>query len=197
MHELAYYLGFHPWGAVATVVATVLLYFAFAWVLKVRGQRIFASPSSLDLAVVSVIGAMVGRATMGRNPTLAGGAIALATLLVCEHLAGRVRPAVTTEARRHRAVAVVVGGQVDVDALRSFRVDQAALWSALRTAGVTSPAEAALVVLEPHGQFSVLRQGTPIDEVALTGVRDAESVRERLSRAGLTVHSRDGEPPPD
>ena len=59
----------------------------------VRGQRIFASPSSLDLAVVSVIGAMVGRATMGRNPTLTGGAIALATLLVCEHLAGRVRRA--------------------------------------------------------------------------------------------------------
>ena len=184
MHQLGYYLGIHPWGAIATVVATALLYFSFAWVLRLRGQRIFSSPSSLDLAVVSVIGAIVGRATMGRNPTLVGGAIALATLLLCEHLAGRVRRAVGDESRRHRAVAVVVDGQVDHEALRSLGVDETALWSALRTSGVGSADDAALVVLEPHGQFSVLRAGTLIDDGALTGVRGADDVRRRWAAAG-------------
>ena len=191
MRELGYYLGIHPVGALATVIATVLLYFCFVWVLRTWGQRISASPSSLDLAVVAVVGAMVGRATMGRNPTLAGGLVALATLLLCQSVAGLVRNAT---GGGPRAVAVMVAGQTDREMLDRYRIDHRSLWSALRSAGVTDPREVALVVLEPHGQFSVLRSGSPIHASALAGVRRGDRVLDRLVQAGLAVPRGEGEP---
>lgn len=73
METLRYYLGMHPMGALAVVLSTVLLYSAFALFLSRVGQRMYASPSSLDLAVVTVLGAIVGRAILGQVPTLSGG----------------------------------------------------------------------------------------------------------------------------
>ena len=107
MGDFGYYLGIHPLGALATVIATVLLYFSFAAMLRWWGQRIFASPSSFDLAVVTVLGAIVGRAILGMTPTLSGALIALTTLLVCEYAVGRVRRTARRGLRRNRAVAVI------------------------------------------------------------------------------------------
>ncbi len=187
MSDLGYYLGVHPLGALATMIATVLLYFAFGWILRSRGQRLFASPSSFDLAVVTVLGAIVGRATMGRNPTLAGAVVALGTLLVCEQLAGKVRRAISQESRTHRAVAIMVAGETDESLLAQFHVDDASLWSALRAAGISAPQDVGLVVLESNGQFSVLRSDGPIHESALIGVRDADAVHRRLVASGLAA----------
>ena len=193
MDDLGNDLGLHPVGALATVIATVVLYLAFAWVLRAWGQRILASPSSFDLAVVTVLGAIVGRATMGRNPTLVAALIALGTLLVCQYVTGLARNA-TAGGSGPRAVAVMVAGEMDREMLDRYRVDDRSLWSALRSAGVSDPREVALVVLEPHGQFSVLRSGSPIHASALVGVRRGGRVLDRLVQAGLAVPRRAGEP---
>ena len=78
--DLWYYLGITPAGALAVLISTVTVYFVFGAVLRLWGQRLWSSPRSLDLAVVTVLGAIVGRATMGHVPTLAGGLVALGTL---------------------------------------------------------------------------------------------------------------------
>lgn len=194
MDDLGNYLGLHPLGALATVIATVVLYLSFAWVLRSWGQSILASPSSFDLAVVTVLGAIVGRATMGRNPTLVAALIALGTLLVCQYVTGLVRNATAGGSGEPRAVAVMVAGETDREMLDRYRVDDRSLWSALRSAGISDPGEVALVVLEPHGQFSVLRSGSPIHASALVGVRRGDRVLDRLVQAGLAVPRREGEP---
>ncbi|MEZ5184462.1 MAG: DUF421 domain-containing protein [Candidatus Nanopelagicales bacterium] len=181
MEILNYYLGIHPIGALAIVLSTVLLYFSFALLLRWYGQRMYASPSSLDLAVVTVLGAIVGRAILGRVPTLAGGLLALAVLFGLEAIVGRVRRTEAVRTRgRHRAVAVMVDGRIDRTEMHRHHLDDNVLWSALRGAGVRNPADAALVVLEQNGRFSVLRAGEPIHPAALTGVRHANELRARL-----------------
>lgn len=186
MSELNFYVGLHPLGAVAVVVSTVLLYFAFAAIIGWSGQRLFASPSSFDLAIVTVLGAIVGRAILGQVPTLSGALLALATLFVLEALTGRVRRSERVRDRqRHRATAVMVAGRPDREAMRRHHVDDAGLWAALRAAGVQDPHDVALVVLEQTGRFSVLRRGEPVHPAALTGVRHADEVRQRLVAAGL------------
>lgn len=182
MDDFGYYLGITPHGAAAIVLSTVLLYFAFAGLLSRLGQRMYSSPSSLDLAIVTVLGAIVGRSILGQVPTLAGGLLALTTLFVIEALAGRVRRSERMVARtQHRSVALMVAGRVDRAALRRHHLDEVALWGALRAAGVRSPAEVALVVLEKSGRFSVLRTGEPIHPAALTGLRQANEIQERLA----------------
>jgi uncharacterized membrane protein YcaP (DUF421 family) len=185
MGELGYYLGLHPLGALAIVLSTVLLYVSFAAFLGWSGQRLFASPSSFDLAIVTVLGAIVGRAILGQVPTLSGGLLALGTLVLLEGASGRVRRWGRREGARHRSVAVMVAGRPDREVLRRHRVDEVSLWSALRAAGVRSPDEVALVVLEQTGRFSVLRSDRPVHTAALTGVRHANEVHRRLASAGL------------
>lgn len=186
MDELSYYLGLDAWGALAIVVSTTLLYLAFAAILSRYGQRLFASPSSLDLAIVTVLGAVVGRAILGQVPTLSGGLLALATLFLIEAFAGRLRrgrrPAEDDD--RYRAIAVLVNGRVDSGALHRHKVAEPTLWAALREAGLRAPGEAALVVLEASGRFSVLRAGQPVDPAMLTGVRHADEVRRQLATPG-------------
>lgn len=184
MDRLVFYLGITPLGALAVITSTVVLYFGFAALLDRWGQRLFASPSSLDLAVVTVLGAIVGRSILGQVPTLAGGLLALTTLITVEAVSGRIRHGFRRgEQRRHRAIAVMVHGRVERGVLRRYRVDETALWTALRSAGVCRPEEVALVVLEASGRFSVLRTGAPIHPALLTGVRGASELRDRLANS--------------
>lgn len=181
MDDLQFYLGMHPWGAVAIILSTVLLYAAFAFILSRYGQRLYASPSSLELAIVIVLGAIVGRAILGQVPTLAGGLLALATLFVLESVAGRLRRTASFQKmQQHRAVAVMVDGRVDRAELAKHGLDEVALWGALRGAGVTHPDQVAVVVLERSGAFTVLRAGQAIHPAALTGVRRSSEILRRL-----------------
>lgn len=188
MGDFDYYLGIHPLGALAILVSTVLLYFSFAALLTWSGQRLFASPSSFDLAIVTVLGAIVGRAILGQVPTLSGGLLALGTLFTLEALTGRVRRSSALRGRfRHRAVVVMVAGRPERETMRRHHVDDPSLWAALRAQGVRSPAEVALVVLEQSGRFSVLRADQPVHPAALSGVRREQEVLARLADAGLTA----------
>jgi uncharacterized membrane protein YcaP (DUF421 family) len=180
MHQLNYYFGMQPFGVVAVVTATTVLYLTFTALLHRYGQRLLASPTSFALAFITVVGPVVGRAFLGRVPTLGGGLLALGTLFAIEAVVSRVRGRRTVAEDQHRAVAVLVNGEVEHEALARARVDEARLWSALRGAGIRTPAEVALAVVESNGRFSVLRTGAQIDPAVLTGVRHAEVLRQRV-----------------
>ena len=64
-------LGVTPGEALAVVVATILMYVAFLALQRLLGQRVFSGLSSVNITVAAVLGAIVGRATMGHTPTLA------------------------------------------------------------------------------------------------------------------------------
>ena len=194
--DLQYYFGLSPQTAVATVVSTAVLYYVFVAVLSLSGQRLMAAPTSLELAVVTVLGAVVGRSLLGPEPSLGTGLVAIATLFSLESISGRVRTLRTRQLARSasaedrtdrsRAVALVVAGRPLNEELSRRRVSEVALWSVLRQAGIRSYAEVALVVLERNGRFSVLRTGEPIHPAALAGVRDANGIRERLDASPTT-----------
>lgn len=68
---LTYCLGLHGLGALAIEPSTVMVYFSFGSLLGGYGQRMYASPSSLDLTAVTVLCAIVGPAILSRVPTVA------------------------------------------------------------------------------------------------------------------------------
>lgn len=187
MRELWHYIGITPAGAVAVVLSTVTIYFVFGGVLRLWGQRLYSSPRSLDLAIVTVLGAIVGRSTMGHVPTLSGGLIALGTLAMLEVLFRTLRrlplPQLTHQSQG-RAVVLVVAGKTQNETMRTYGLTMPMLWSSLRLAGVSHLAQAALVVLEPSGQISVVRAGQTIHPRVLIGVRGAHRVQEQLREAG-------------
>ena len=193
--DVRYYFGVEPDTALAVVISTAVLYYVFAAALSLSGQRLMSAPTSLELAIVTVLGAVVGRSLLGPEPNLGAGLVAIATLFSLESISGRVRgmaarqiARVESDRRedRSKAVALVVAGRPVNEELHRRRVSEVALWSVLRQAGIRSYAEVALVVLERNGRFSVLRTGEPIHPSALAGVRDANGIRSRLESAPTT-----------
>lgn len=194
--DLQYYFGLSAQNALATVISTAVLYYVFVAVLSLSGQRLMSAPTSLELAVVTVLGAVVGRSLLGPEPSLGTGLVAIATLFSLESISGRLRTLRSRQlarsapsedrADRAKAVALVVAGRPVNEELSRRRVTEVALWSVLRQHGIRSYAEVALVVLERSGRFSVLRTGEPIHPAALAGVRDANGIRRRLDASPTT-----------
>ena len=160
-----------PREAIAVALATMGMYVAMVVVVRILGQRILSTMSSFDLAAIIAFGAVIGRAALGETPRLAGGLVALATLLIMQALAGmiRMRPwgaaLITT-----RPVLLMAGGTILDDQLRRCHIHRAELAARLRLAGVRHPEEVAAVVFEASGGISVLRRGEPIDARLLDGV---------------------------
>ena len=75
-------LGVTAMEGVAIVIAAVVVFALALAVLRVAGIRSATRLRTADVAVLLVIGAVLGRAILGERPTLVGGIIALAVLIV-------------------------------------------------------------------------------------------------------------------
>ena len=183
-----------PAAAVAVVVSTVLIYLVFVVILEFSRQTMNIGNSPFELAVLAVLGAIVGRTTLGPRPTLITGVIALVTLGVVRVVVGRLRLAVArrsghgSRGRRRggprplgsQPRVVMVGARIRQDVLRHLHLQERELWSKLRTAGISSAEQVAVVVVEASGELTVLRAGTPIDRRILQGVLGAHTVPEEM-----------------
>jgi uncharacterized membrane protein YcaP (DUF421 family) len=175
MHKLWEYIGIAPVAALAVVCSTVARYLSFIGLIRILGSRVLSSLSTFDLLVIIVLGAVIGRASLGYTPTLAAGLLCLLTLVILEGVIGQIRsrPAwgrwITS-----RPVLLMAGPVVLTAEVKRFHVTEEELRSALRQAGIRSHREVAAVILEPTGRLSVLGRGVPVDPSLLTGVRGAD-----------------------
>lgn len=160
--------------AVGVVIASAVLYLAFTVILRVWGQRLFANRSGSGVAVVLVLGAIVGRSMLGPNATLLGGLLVLATLLMLESVFGAGRRAGLFGHRR--AVVIYHNGSFDRRAMHRFHLHEHVVWARLRQAGVTRLDDVRALVLETDGTLSVLRAGVEVDPRLFTNVRGADRV---------------------
>ncbi|WP_168583726.1 DUF421 domain-containing protein [Gephyromycinifex aptenodytis] len=178
MSQLWDEIGITQPAALATVLTTTVMYLIAVGILRRYGQRFAASPSSLDMATAAVLGAVIGRTMLGPRPTLAGGLLALATLVILEGSlsAMRAHPPI---ARRHggKAVLLMAGAKPLIPVLRRYGLREMDLWAILRQKGIAQRSEVAAVILEPDGRMSVLaRTESGLDPAILYGVRGAEAM---------------------
>ena len=178
------YLGMPLPDALAVALGTAVLYLLFATLLALYGQRLFCSPSSLNLAVTAVLGAVVGRAMLGPVPTLATGIVSLGTLVLLEASTGPFRRRKLAEGLGQRAEAVIIGGERQEEALTRYQLSEANLWGLLRSNGIGRLEDVQLVVVERSGRFSVFRAGVDIERQALEGLSRPDEVWRRLQVVG-------------
>lgn len=160
--------------AVGVVLSAGVLYLTFTVILRVWGQRLFANRSGSGLAVVLVLGAIVGRSMLGPNATLLGGLLVLATLLLLETLFGAGRRAGLFGHRR--AVVIYDGDTWNERVMKRFHLHEYVVWGRLRQAGVSRLDDVRALVLETDGSLSVLRKGADVDPRLFTNVRGADRI---------------------
>ncbi len=167
--------------ALAVVVATASLYWMFVLLVRLLGQRALARMSSTDLAVIIVVGAVIGRAALGYTPTLVSGLLAMFTLFSMQAFAGNIRRRIRTAWPLNNAPLLLMAGRSFVEEnLRLIHLDEEELSPKLREAGIRHRSEVAAVILEPTGEISVLRRGIPLDRSLMADVRGVKHLPDDL-----------------
>lgn len=170
-------LGIELWRIPVVIVAAIAIYLVFLLLIRLFGARVLSGLTGFDVVVGIMLGAVAGRVIIGDPPTLTAGVIGLVTLLCCEALFGVVRKNINfRQALNAQPTVVLAHGQPQADLMRRTHVSEEDLMSCLRRAGITNPAEAQGIVLEPSGAMSVLRRGSDIDPAVLRGVLGADRV---------------------
>lgn len=175
MNDPGHYLHLSSYPALAVIVTTAVMYLSLVWLLHAWGPRLLANPSSHTTATMVVLGAIVGRASLGLTPNLEAGVLALATVLAATVLLGRLR-----RRQGDRAEVIILEGVMQSGTLRRLGLTEADVWSRLRQAGRGSLDGLALVLLEPSGMVTMLADDTVVRREALVDVRGAEHLPNHL-----------------
>lgn len=162
---------FESWGALARIAAlSTLTYLVVLLLLRVGGNRTLAKTAAFDQVVTVALGSTLATAILSKRTTLADGTagflmlvllqFALAKLILGSRLVQRLVVA--------KPQVLVQDGQLRRDDLRRARLAESDVHAALRKAGVGRVRDAALVILESDGTFSVVpaREGQRPDATA-------------------------------
>lgn len=166
---------FDDWSGIwRTVVVGALAYVALVALVRVSGKRTLAKMNAFDLVVTVALGSTLATILLSRDVALAEGVTAFATLIGLQYaiawLSNR-SPAFQAVVKSQPALLLFDGGFFD-EAMRRERVTREEIIAALRSSGMSRIEEAAAVVLETDGSFTVLRRqrGEP---TTLANVSDA------------------------
>lgn len=139
--------------------ARAILIFCYGLVLvRLAGRRVFGKWAALDIVVSIVIGSNLSRALTG-GAELGGTLLATTVLLLLHWVFGHAaaRWSWLSQMVEGNAVRLGAEGTVDTAALQRHAVTEADLREALHNAGITEASGTRLIVLEPSGKISVLK----------------------------------------
>ena len=127
--------------------------------VRLAGRRVFGKWSALDIVVSIVAGSNLSRALTGNADfwgTLAATSVLFALHWLLAHAVAR--SAALSRWLEGRPVRLIGDGELDPHLLHRHAISDADLNEALRRSGITTSAEARLMVLEPSGTISVLKR---------------------------------------
>jgi len=158
---------FDNWfGLLRVVVVGTVAYAALVLVLRVSGKRTLAKLNAFDLIVTVALGSTLATVLLSKSVALVEGIVAF-VLLVCLQYAVAwlsVRSPGFSDLVKSEPTLLLHRGHFLEGAMRAQRVTQAEVLSALRSSGVSEPAQVAAVVLETDGSLSVVQDARSTGE---------------------------------
>jgi len=164
---------FDGWDSILRVVAVgVLAYAGLVLLLRISGNRTLSKMNSFDLVVTVAFGSTLSTILVNKNVSLATGLAALALLVLLQFAITwtSVRVRLVNSAVKTQATLLVRKGSLLHDAMRSVRITEDEIRSAVRKQGHGSLDAIAAVVLETDGSLSVVAADKAGDRAALSGL---------------------------
>lgn len=153
------------WGeAGLTVLIAVVIYSAIILFSRIWGQRQFATSSTYDLAFIFAMGSLVGRVLLVRT-SLANALVGLLAMFSLHSTVGWLHHHVDWIHRtiQNRPILLLAHGRVIGDNLDRANTSRYEVDEALRLEGLGSPDDAAAVILERNGDFTVIEASRALD----------------------------------
>ena len=152
---------FNNWAGLARVlIVGALAYVGLIVLLRLSGKRTLAKMSAFDLVVTVALGSILATILLSKDVALVEGLLAFAVLIVLQFIIAwlSVRSQTISGLVKAEPSLLLYRGAFLGDALRRERVTEAEVRAAVRGQGLSALDDAAAVVLETDGSFSVVRR---------------------------------------
>ncbi len=151
---------FDNWSVLGrTVLVGALAYIALVFLLRISGKRTLSKWNAFDFVVTIAIGSTFATIILSKGVTLAQGVLALFLLVALQFVVTwlSVRSETMRSLIKADPVLLLYKGDFQHEAMRRARVTESEIRGALRENGIGSTSQAAAVVLETDGSFSVIQ----------------------------------------
>jgi uncharacterized membrane protein YcaP (DUF421 family) len=165
---------FHSWADIGrTFLIGALAYAALVLMLRVSGKRTLSKMNAFDLVVTVALGSTLATILLSKDVALAEGLAAFALLILLQFVVATlsVRSQGFQKLVKAQPALLYYDGAFLDGSMRRERVTREEIIAAARAQGVLSMSDAAAVVLETDGSFSVLKSSAGEDASALRHVR--------------------------
>lgn len=158
-----------------TAVIGVLAYINLVILLRITGKRTLSKMNAFDFVVTISLGSTLATILLNKDVSLAQGTLALALLIGLQFVISwaSVRTSWVKRLVTGEPLLLVYRGQVFQRALKRARVTRDEVRTAVRAVGMADLSDAAAVVFETDGSFSVIgKEVTKKKGSSLAGVRE-------------------------
>ena len=152
---------FDSWEGLGRVLLLgIPAYVALVLILRISGKRTLTKLNAFDLVVTVALGSTLATVLLSKNVALAEGVVALGLLVLLQYAItwASVRLAWFRHLIKSEPTLLVHHGAFLDGAMREQRVTREEVHSVLRGQGIASVEDAAAVVLETDGSFSVISE---------------------------------------
>ncbi|MDQ6655646.1 MAG: DUF421 domain-containing protein [Verrucomicrobiota bacterium] len=143
-----------------TLICGALAYTGLIILLRISGKRTLSKWNAFDFAVTVAFGSTIASILLSKDVSLVQGLIALSLLVLLQYIVTwlSVRSQWFSRAVKAEPSLLLYRGNFQRDTMRRQRVTEGEVLGALRENGITAVQDAAAVVLESDGSFSVVAE---------------------------------------
>jgi uncharacterized membrane protein YcaP (DUF421 family) len=173
---------FNGWEAIArTLLAGSATYFALIALLRWSGPRTLAKWYAFDLIITVALGSTFANGVLSSDISIAQALAAFVLLIALQFIVVWlvVHFPWLLRAVNPPPVLLLLHGQLQAEPMRCNRITRADVCKALRSHGVAAIEDAAVVILEPDGTFSVIASMKPGHTSALDDVPAFHDMQQR------------------
>ena len=172
---------FDGWGGLfRTVLVGILAYVILITFLRISGKRTLAKMNAFDFIVTIALGSTLATVLLSKDVALAEGLLAFMLLIGLQFIVAwlSVRSKTVEALVKSEPTLLLYQGQLLQTAMRGERVSQEEIEAAVRQQGLSNPTQAAAVILETDGTFSVIPHDNAKEPLRLPGVKIPSTARE-------------------
>ncbi len=159
-----------------TLVSGVVAYVLLILLLRLCGKRTLSKWNAFDYVVTIALGSTLATILLSKEITIVQGVAGLVILVLLQFAVTwlSVRSRVISDLVKAKPTLLLLHGEFQHDAMRRTRVTDGEVRATLRNQGFASLNEAAAVVLETDGSFSVIADAEESGDSTLIDVQGFE-----------------------
>lgn len=138
------------------MLSALLFYVGLIIIVRINGLRSFSKISSHDFAVTIAIGSIFASTVVMRTPHLTQGLLAVATLLLLNTIASRIRRVKSNGLVDNHPLILMDGPIMIEENLKKANITESDIYAKLREANVLNFKQIRAVVMESTGDISIL-----------------------------------------